>query len=234
MKSKLLLLAGVGVLGSLMPMAKADDWDQKTIFTFSVPVEVPGQALPAGTYVFKLANSSSDRNIVQVFNRDESHLYGTFLAIPDYRLKPADRPIITFDERPAGTPEAVRAWFYPGQNYGHDFVYPKPKAVALAKANNAPVPSMPVELAPNITMPATTMQEPNVIAMRTTPLKAQKPTEEEVELAEVFAVEAVPAPALDLPAELPATASNLPLVGISGLLSLAMALGLRLATSKTR
>ena len=83
MKSKLLLLAGVGVLGSLMPMAKADDWDQKTIFTFNIPVEIPGQALPAGTYVFKLANSSSDRNIVQVFNRDESHLYGTFLAIPD-------------------------------------------------------------------------------------------------------------------------------------------------------
>jgi hypothetical protein len=125
MKSKLLLLAGVGVLGSLMPMAKADDWDQKTIFTFSVPVEIPGQALPAGTYVFKLANSSSDRNIVQVFNRDESHLYGTFLAIPDYRLKPAGRPIITFDERPIGTPEAVKAWFYPGQNYGHDFVYPE-------------------------------------------------------------------------------------------------------------
>lgn len=66
--------------------------------------------------------------------------------------------------------------------------------------------------------------------MQTTPLKAQKPTEEEVELAEVFAVEAVPAP--DLPAELPATASNLPLIGIFGLLSLAIALGLRLATAK--
>lgn len=231
MKVKLLLLAGIAVLGSLVPIARADDWDQKTIFTFSGPVEIPGQALPAGTYVFKLADSSSDRNIVQVFNRDESRLYGTFLAIPDYRLKPADRPIITFEERPAGTPEAVRAWFYPGQNYGHDFVYPKPKAVALAKANNAPVPSMPVELAPNITMPATSMQEPHVVAMQTTPLKAQKPTEEEVELAEVFAVQAVPSPGL--PSELPATASNLPLIGISGLLSLAIALGLRLATSKT-
>jgi hypothetical protein len=235
MKAKLLLLAGVAVLGALMPIAKADDWDQKTTFTFSGPVEIPGQVLPAGTYVFKLANSSSDRNIVQVFNRDESHLYGTFLAIPDYRLQRADRTIITFDERPAGTPEAVKAWFYPGDNYGHDFVYPKPKAVALAKANNAPVPSMPAGLAPSTTMPATTMQEPQVKAMQATPLKAQKPTEQEVELAEVFAVEAVPAPvpASDLPAELPATASNLPLIGIFGLLSLAMALGLRLATAKT-
>ena len=230
MKANLLLLAGTAVLGSLMPAAKADDWDQKTTFTFSGPVEIPGQVLPAGTYVFKLANSSSDRNIVQVFNRDQNHLYGTFLAIPDYRLKPAARPIITFEERAAGSPEAVKAWFYPGQNYGHDFVYPKPKAVALAKANNVPVPSMPAELAPNTTMPATTMQEPHVVAMQSTPLKAQKPTEQEVEIAEVFAAQAAP----DSLAQLPATASNLPLIGILGVLSLALAFGLRRATSKAR
>lgn len=231
MKAKLLVFAVV-VLGSLMPMAMADEWDQRTIFTFSGPVEIPGQVLPAGTYVFKLANSSSDRNIVQVFNRDENHLYGTFLAIPDYRLRPADKPIITFDERPAGSPEAVKAWFYPGENYGHDFVYPKPKAVALAKANNAPVPSMPAELAPNTTAPATTMQEPQVVAMKQTVLKAQKPTEQEVEIAEVFALQ--PPSAQDLPVALPTTASNLPLIGIVGLLSLAMALGLKRATAKSR
>ncbi len=234
MKAHLLLLAGVAVLGCLMPTAKADDWDQKTVFTFSGPVEIPGQVLPAGTYVFKLADSSSDRNIVQVFNRNMNHLYGTFLAIPDYRLRPADKTIITFAERPAGSPEAVKAWFYPGENYGHDFVYPKSKALALAKANNAPVPSMPAELAPNTTMPATTMKEPQVMAMKQTPLKAQQPTDNEVEIAQVFALQAVPAPASDLPATLPTTASNLPLIGIIGLLSLAAAFGLRLATAKTR
>jgi hypothetical protein len=72
-----------------MPRAKADDWDQKTTFTFSGPVEIPGQVLSAGTYVFKLADSASDRNIVQVFNKDQNHYCGTFLTIPDYRLKPA-------------------------------------------------------------------------------------------------------------------------------------------------
>jgi hypothetical protein len=231
MKANLLLLASIAVLGSLMPMAKADDWDQKTTFTFSGPVEIPGQVLSAGTYVFKLANSSSDRNIVQVFNRDENHLYGTFLAIPDYRLKPADKPIVTFEERSAGSPEAVKAWFYPGENYGHDFVYPKPKAVELAKANNAPVPSMPAELASNTTMPTTTMQEPHVMAMKQTPLKAQKPTDEEVEIAEVFALQAAPDRSAELPAELPVTASNLPLIGIAGLFSLAVALGLKRATA---
>src|ERR1700731_4822119 len=113
MKVNLLFLAGVVLLDSLMPVAKADDWDQKTVFTFSGPVEIPGQVLPAGTYVFKLADSSSNRNIVQVYSKNERHLYGTFLAIPDARLQPAGRPIITFDETPAGSPEAVRAWFYP-------------------------------------------------------------------------------------------------------------------------
>jgi hypothetical protein len=220
MKTRKEILIGVVMLGAIMQVARADEWDQKTVITFSAPVEIPGQVLPPGTYVFRLADSSSDRNIVQVFNKAESHLYGTFLAIPDYRLKPADKPIITFSERPAGTPEAVKAWFYPGQNYGHDFVYPKPKAVALAKANQTPVPSMPAELEPNTAMPAQTMQEPHVIAMQTAPLKAQKPTEDEVELAEVFTIEEVPV--IDSPApELPATASDLPLIGVAGLLCLA-------------
>src|SRR6516225_7237823 len=94
----------VVALAATIPVARADDWDQKTVFTFSAPVEIPGQVLLPGTYVFKLADSSSDRNIVQVFDKDQQHLYGTFLAIPDYRLKPSDKPIITFSERPVGTP----------------------------------------------------------------------------------------------------------------------------------
>jgi hypothetical protein len=228
MKAKLILLAGV--LGVMAPTAWSDEWDQKTVFTFSGPVEIPGQVLSAGTYVFKLADSESGRNIVQVFNKNENHLYGTFLAIPDYRIKPAGKPIITFEERPAGSPEAVKAWFYPGENYGHDFVYPKPKAAQLAKANQAPVPSMPAELTRNTTMPATTMQEPHVVAMKQAVLMAQKPTAEEVEVAEVFLSTAT----ADLPAELPATASNLPLLAMMGLVSLAAAICLRGATKRVR
>src|SRR5271168_198451 len=229
MKTRVMLFVGLGLLGGIVQRAAADDFDQKTVFTFSGPVEIPGQVLAAGTYVFKLADSTSDRNIVQVFNKDENHLYGTFLAIPDYRLQPADKTIITFEERPAGSPEAVKAWFYPGENFGHDFVYPKPKATALAKANNTPVPSMPAELAANTTMPTATLQEPQVVAMRTTPLKAQAPSENEVEISEVFALAA---PDAALPATLPRTASNLPLIGIAGLVSIGAAVYLRLVTTK--
>lgn len=233
MKTNRVLLVSLAIFGSLACVVKADEWNQKTIFTFSVPVEIPGQVLLPGTYVFKLADSASDRNIVQVFDKNETHLYGTFLAIPDYRAKPSGKPIITFDERPVDSPEAVRAWFYPGENYGHDFVYPKPKAVALAKANQAPVPSMPAELATNTTLPASTMQEPHVVAMKTAPLKAQQPSEEEVEIAEVFPELPLPdAPAT--PAELPKTASNLPLLVFVGLTSLSAAGCLRLLAAKLR
>jgi len=222
---KVLTLACAGVLAALVPRAKADESNQKVVFTFSGPVEIPGQVLTPGTYVFKLADTMADRNIVQVFNKDQNHLYGTFLTIPDYRLKPRGKPIITFEERATGAPEAVRGWFYPGDNYGHEFVYPKAKALELAKANKQPVASMPNELAANTTKPATTMQEPHVMAMRQTPLKAQKPTEEEVEIAEVF----TPPPTTQAAAKLPATAGNLPLIGLIGLMLLAAAGLLRYA-----
>jgi len=230
MKTRVMLFVGLGLLGGIVQRAGADDFDQKTVFTFSGPVEIPGQVLSAGTYVFKLADSSSDRNIVQVFNKDETNLYGTFLAIPDYRIKPAGKTIITFEERPAGSPEAVKAWFYPGENYGRDFVYPKPKATALAKANHTPVPSMPAEFAANTIKPAATVKAPHIVAMNQAPLKAQKPTEEEVEIAEVFAVSAE-AP---LPPTLPTTASPLPLIGLVGLLSIGAGVGLRFAAAKAR
>jgi len=216
----------------MAPRAIADEWDQKTIFSFSGPVEIPGQVLSAGTYVFKLADSSPDRNIVQVFSKNEKHLYGTFLSIPDQRLRPAGKPIITFDERAADSPEAVRAWFYPGDDFGRQFVYPKDKALALAKANNTPVASMPAEFATNTTQPAATVSEPHVMAMKQAPLKAQMPNQEEVDIAEVFVAQALPTDPPQLPAELPHTASSLPLIGLVGLLSLAAALGMRFAVAR--
>src|SRR5579859_788858 len=129
----------------LAPNVKADEWNRKTVITFSGPVEIPGVhmvgwgVLPAGTYVFKVMDSQSDRHIVQIFSQDEKTVYATILAIPNYRLKPTDKTVITFRERPAGEPEALRAWFYPGRNWGEEFVYPKSKAVLLAKVSNVAV-----------------------------------------------------------------------------------------------
>src|SRR5277367_162547 len=108
-------LAALCVL--IVPAATADDWNKETVITFSGPVEVPGvgaQTLPAGTYVFKIFNSQSDRHIVQIFNQDKTHVFTTILAVPNYRLHATDKTVVTFSERPAGEPEALKAWFYPG------------------------------------------------------------------------------------------------------------------------
>lgn len=229
-KVSVLGLVCAGILLTMAPQARADAWNQRTIFTFSQPVEVPGQVLPAGTYVFKLLNSQSNRDIVQVFNKNETHIFGTFLAIPDYRLKPSGKTIITFEERAAGAPEAVKAWFYPGFEYGHEFVYPKAKAMALAQANNQPVPAMPNEMAVNTTKEAKTMHEASVQALEKAPLKAEQPSQQEVEVTQVFpppppqqTAQATP------PAEqpLPHTASPLPLLALLGLVSLGSAAALR-------
>ena len=221
----------IGLWLAAPPQARADAWNQETIFTFNEPVEIPGQVLPAGTYVFKLANSDSDRNIVEVLNKDQNHMYGFFMAIPDYRLRPSGKPIITFEERAADAPPAVRAWFYPGDNYGHEFVYPKVRAMALAKANNQPVAFMPNELAANTTRPVRNMNEAHVMAVRKAPVKAVKPNQEEVAVAEVFTPPPQPA-AAQMSNTLPKTASPLPLIGLIGLLSVAVAGLLRLVANR--
>ena len=45
-----------------VPGARADEYDKKTILTFSGPFQIPGKTLPAGSYVFKLADTN-DRHI---------------------------------------------------------------------------------------------------------------------------------------------------------------------------
>ena len=198
------------------PKAKADAWDHKTVVTFSEAVEVPGvgqHILPAGTYVFKLLDSPSDRHIVQIFSEDGTHVYTTILAIPNYRLKATDKTVMTFRERPAGEPEAIRAWFYPGHEWGEEFVYAKPRAIQLAKETNEPVLSTPVELA-----------SAPVETLTTVPVEAVTPAGETVETAQVVeappVVVATAAPAPVEVASLPETASNLGLIGLCGMLLL--------------
>ena len=87
-------------------------------------------------------DSNANRNIVQIFDRDEKMLYATILALPDYRLKPSDKTVIQFEERPSGEPPAIKAWYYPGDNSGVQFVYPHDRAVQLAKRTGQNVLSM--------------------------------------------------------------------------------------------
>src|SRR6266550_2608456 len=158
--------------------ASAQFPSKKTTVTFSAPFEIPGvnaQVLPAGSYVFRLLDSLSDRHIVQVFSKDEKQIYATILAIPNYRLKATDKTVMTFAERKAGDPQAIRAWFYPGDNWGQEFVYPKSKAIELAKITNLPVLYIPDEVAPNIIAPVASATERPVIVLREVPIRAIRP-----------------------------------------------------------
>ncbi len=162
-------------------VARADEYNKKTVVTFNGPVEIPGKALPVGTYVFKLFDSDSDRSIVQIWNKDETQLIATVLAIPDYRLTPADNPIITFEERAQGSPPAIRAWFYPGDNYGYEFVYPRTRATELAAANHKNVPAMADSMSPNVSKSTNSKTSSGVVALKQTRVTAMTPDKNEVE-----------------------------------------------------
>jgi len=123
----------------LAPNALADQWDKKTILTFSGPVQIPGATLPAGSYVFKLADLAGNRHVVQVFDKAEKKLYTTMMAIPNERMEPSDKPVVLFSERASGSPQAVKVWYYPGERIGNEFVYPKSQAMRIARETHTRV-----------------------------------------------------------------------------------------------
>ncbi|MGA2634493.1 MAG: hypothetical protein ABSF16_09680 [Terracidiphilus sp.] len=226
MEKRMTLLKGLGtglcviVLCLLVaPNVKADQWDRKTVVTFSEPVEIPGigvNVLPAGTYVFKVMDAATDRHTVQIYNQDETRLITTVLAIPNYRIKPTEKTVITFSERPAGEPQALKAWFYPGRECGDQFVYGRARAIILAKETNETILSTPAPLE---------TATPEVLA--TAPVEAVTPAGETVATAVVVEppppaqVAVVEPPVAVAPAApLPKTASQLPLIGLLGLFSL--------------
>jgi hypothetical protein len=213
--------------------ARADEWDKRTIVTFNEPVEIPGMVLPAGTYVMKLADLPSDRNVVQFYNKDETKLLDTVLAIPEYRMQPADHSIFTFEERKADAPRALKSWFYPGDNYGEEFIYRKPvklsasaapaasqsstPAVAAAKPVAAPPPSSPVNAQAGGSQ-RNAANAPTVVAQNNPPAASRQPA----------AQAPAPAAAPAQPKELPKTASTIPLTALTGAVSLGLASLVRL------
>ncbi len=206
----------LSVLGFAAVSSAQGNFSKTSVLTFSQPVEVGGRVLPAGTYMFMLATPLGDRHVVEIRSADGSQLITTVAAIPNYRLRPTGKTVITFREVTRGAPEAIRAWFYPGDNYGQEFVYPKRRALALAKVSESPVPSMAAET-------------PTPEETKTAPITAV--TSEEKEVPVTQAIQTTPPAAaapMEAPAqkELPKTASNLPLITLLGLGSLGLALGL--------
>ena len=120
------------VLLALSTPAHADQWNDKTVLKFSAPVMVPGATLPGGEYDFELADNAADRNVVRIFTHDGHKLVATTQAIPTKRAKASGDVVLRFEPTDRGAPVALKAWFYPGSVYGHEFVYPEDQARALA------------------------------------------------------------------------------------------------------
>ena len=209
----------------LVSPARADQWNKKTILTFSHPIEVPGKmVLPSGKYVFKLFDSMSYRHIVQIWNEDETKLLTTILAIPNYRLQPKGETVIEFHENPGTQPQALRAWFYPGDQFGQEFAYPKPRAIQLAEASNEPVPA------------EATTTEPSPEELKSVPLVAVTPKHEEEPIAKAFEVMPPAGQSAAMATEekeLPKGASPVPLAGLVGLIAVALGFGIRMFVRRT-
>lgn len=230
-------------------LASAQNSERNTKVTFSAPVSLPGITLPAGTYTFKLADSLSTRHVVRVANADDTQVLGTFIAIAAERPQAAREAVITFRETPANMPPAIRYWYYPGNTIGQEFAYPKDQAMQIANATGEEVlaiegdpkdadamrsgeisrvsPASPAEQEARSASDATPRQtEPQ--ATPAPPRTAQTAPPERT---------ASPAPRPETSGSqratagtsgrLPNTASELPLVGIIGLLSLGGAMATR-------
>jgi hypothetical protein len=218
------------VFAALTTGLYADTWSKKTKLTFSGPVQIPGSqspsgvvTLPAGTYIFRLMDSQSSRHIVEVTNVRGDKVFSTILAINDYRINATSKTVMYFTERAAGAPPAVKAWFYPGDNYGQRFVYPKVKAVQLAAAVNQPVPSheAPVEKVKYAEVPVV-VQAPAKPEATYTPQTFEKTDATDTAGIDGEAVKE-PEPA----AQLPKSASSLQFIGLMGLMMLGASLLLR-------
>jgi LPXTG-motif cell wall-anchored protein len=226
-------MAGMGI-------ATADQWDKKTIITTDEAMQLPNMTLQPGTYVIKLAESSSNRHIVQFFDKDEKHLVTTVLAIPNQRLRLTGKSVFAFWEVPAGQPKALRAWFYPGDSFGQEFAYRPQEAAKITASNTgADVPIDDQAVAPEPTPTAANEPPPAPAA----PVAAAEPAPPPAPI-EVAAAPQQPAPAPPVatqepvtpapsapqqPDSLPKTASNLPWLVLAGFVSIIGALALNLA-----
>jgi hypothetical protein len=129
--------------------AQTDEFRKRSVFTTSEPVEIPGTVLKPGKYVIRLRTAPRQRGVLQIFNvvevldAPEEKVLASLFSMPDYNLAPPNKPLFGYYEGGPGLPKSIRVWYYPEDNYGEQFVYPKAQAAELAKYGNQSVLSMP-------------------------------------------------------------------------------------------
>jgi hypothetical protein len=215
-----LSMVTLGTLFTATARADGDDFNKLTKVTVSEPIAVSGTVLQPGSYWFVLVDHPTTRHAVQIMNLRRDHVFATVFAMNVYRPQPSGKTEFTFYETPAGQPPAMKDWFYPGDDYGQEF-YNRSQPVQISQVSQPPIQTRPIEQAP---APAVTA-EPAAAE----PAPAPEVAQNEPPASPAPAQETAPAPA---PATLPQTASDIPLLTLIGLLSLATAAGLRVAAQK--
>lgn len=214
---------------ALAPTSQAaqDDWNKRTLVTVNRPIEVSGKVIPPGKYIFEIVDLQAERHVVRISDQ-KGKVYATVIALANYRREATDKTVFQYYEAPKGAPEPMRAWFYPNHKNGVEFVYPKKRAVEIATTTSEYVVAEKTELAP----------EPTVKQLLEEPVVAITPRGTEVGVKEAPPLEAAagpePAPAIaeaappPAPPALPRTGSELPLIGLFGVLAAAAASAVRL------
>jgi hypothetical protein len=227
--------------------ADAFTFDKRTYFTFSQSVALPGVTLPAGTYMFRLADPDTTRRVIQVSDKEGTQSYALLLTMPAYRTEAAKDSEIRFLETPAGAPRAIDAWWYVGDSTGYEFIYSKQQLAALNDVSQPEPVAAAVEEAPGpaagepvVVPPVADPDAPGVVEGNGVPPEAGVAADVEQQETELQAqaqppaqqppFETEPAPAADRD-ELPQTASPLALILLTGLAS--GGLGLRLLRKKS-
>src|SRR5262245_46823127 len=134
-----LTVVGTVALCATSAVAQAQTIDKKVYFTFSGPVEIPGATLPAGKYLFHLADPNSGRQVLQVQSADGKKVYGMFFSMPAQRPTAPDEAEVRFMETASGSPAVISTLWYAGERTGRELIYPREQAIRIAKATNVAV-----------------------------------------------------------------------------------------------
>jgi hypothetical protein len=243
------LACSVALLACVMAKpSTAQTLDKRTLFSFSGPISMPGVTLPAGKYLFRLANPDSGRNVVQVLDADGTKPYGMFFAIRAERFEPASTAEVRFMETAAGMPSAIKTWWYPGERSGYEFVYPKEQARRLAQGASQPVLTTQTQTTTteqtntaDLTRISSAGQETNLSADAAPAASTPGGTSQQGEIASSDVsiadatiparIDASPVATTGQPpqrtrASLPQTASMMPVVAVAGCLALFAGIGL--------
>ena len=223
---------------AIAQIVEAQTGRRQTKVRFSAPIEIPNPStksgvmtLPPGEYIFAMVDTGTSHHVVRVTDPTGKTVHSQVLTIPDYRLSATSKTVMYLGERPAGSPAAIKSWFYPGETNGERFIYPKARAQALAAEVNQPVPSRVAEgpITANETVQVQTPEKKEVAYTAK--------TFEATDAKDVAGVEGEPVQVAagggGAGAQLPRTASSVYTVGLAGLLLLGVGLALRASASLT-